>query len=436
MALKFGVYRLLRPGHHRGYRRRIQALQAGDPLAASRRHLDRLLSFAAAHNRYYACVLPQPRAPGAPPRLAELPLLTKEIVRQRFDDLQSSRQPAPTYRNSSGGSTGAPVTLVQDEEYASWTNATQGWYFREFLGAEMNEARSVWLWGSERDTMKVGTWRTRVALFLQSRLTLNTFDTTERRWLDYLDRIRAFRPHYVAGYAGSLYRIACVARRHNVRPYRPKFLHSSAEMLRDFMRAEIEEQFDAKVHDYYGSREVGAIAGECRAGRMHVFSPNNVVEVVDEASRPAADGEEGRIVVTNLHNHAMPMIRYEIGDTGALGAARCACGSPLPVLDRLTGRITDHFVTKDGGLVHGEYFTHLFYFREWVEQFRVDQLDYDRVRVSVVPRAKVHAPDVEEIEGNIRLVMGGACRVEWRHVDRLEQTPQGKHLFTRCLVER
>ena len=59
-------------------------------------------------------------------------------------------------------------------------------------------------------------------------------------------------------------------------------------MLRDFMRGEIEEQFNVKVYDYYGSREVGAIAGECSAGRRHVLIMNNMVEILDNAHQPVA----------------------------------------------------------------------------------------------------------------------------------------------------
>ena len=147
--------------------------------------------------------------------LRSLHILTKEVIRRRFDDLLSSPQPAGTFRNSSGGSTGRPVTFIQDANYASWTNATQGYYFREFLGVEMNSVRNVWLWGSERDSLRLKERRIRshLSLFMRNQVFLNTFDVGERRWLEYIERIRRYRPHYVVGYAGSLYQIARVARR-------------------------------------------------------------------------------------------------------------------------------------------------------------------------------------------------------------------------------
>ena len=296
--------------------------------------------------------------------------------------------------------------------------------------------KSVWLWGSERDLLEIDSWRTKVALFLQNQLFLNTFQTSEQRWLEYIDRIRSYRPYYVAGYAGSLYQIARVARKYNVRLYQPEFVYSAAEMLRDFMRKEIEEQFNVKMYDYYGSRDVGAIAGECSMGRRHVFIMNNLVEILDDTGCPVGDGEEGKIIITNLHNYSMPMIRYDIGDVGVMSADGCGCGSSLPVLERLTGRITDHFRLRDGRLIHGEFFTHLFYFRDWVEQFQIDQLDYDYLRISVVPNLTIDEHDRDVISENIRTVMGKECKLEWLCVDKIKTTPQGKYIFTRCLIDQ
>ena len=381
-------------------------------------------------NTYYAKFLLEDRV------LNNLPILTKAIIRQCFEELQSTKHTAATYKNSSGGSTGKPVTLIQDTNYTSWSEATQGYYFREFLGVERNAVKSVWLWGSERDLLKIDSWRTKVALFLQNQLFLNTFKTSEQRWLQYIERVRSYRPYYVAGYAGSLYQIARVARKYNVHLYQPKFVYSAAEMLRDCMRKEIEEVFNTKVYDFYGSREVGPIAGECSMGRRHVFIMNNLVEILDDTNRPVGDGEEGNIIITNLHNYSMPMIRYDIGDLGVMSADRCGCGSSLPVLERLTGRITDHFLLRNGTRIHGEFFTHLFYFRDWVEQFQIDQLDYDYLRISVVPNLTIDERDRAVISENIRTVMGKECKLEWLCVDQIKTTPQGKYLFTRCLIDK
>ncbi len=425
------LYLLLRSNaYYKGYAKRIDAMTREDPHALSERHLRRLLEYAGEHSPYYSELLSNGGG------FDTFPVLTKEIMRERFDDIRTFPLSPTSYRNSSGGSTGRPATFIQDAYYASWSNATQGYYFREILGVEMNTVKNVWLWGSERDSLQLKGrgWRGKAANFLTNKVFLNTFDADEGRWLEYIDAIRRNRPHYVAGYAGSLYQIARVARRNNIRMYKPAFVYSSAETLRDFMRGEIEEQFGAKVYDYYGSREVGAIAGECAQGNRHVFVMNNLVEVLDDKDRPVKDGTEGRLIITCLHNYSFPMIRYEIGDVGTMASQPCTCGSKLPYLSSLSGRITDHFVLKGGKLVHGEFATHLFYFRDWVDQFQVDQLDFGKLRIRVVKRTDVNDGDVDEINHALRLVMGPDCLVEWDFVDSIEKSPQGKFIFTRCLI--
>ena len=427
---KFGLARTLKPSFYIDYGARKRELSRTDPMVVSGHHLAEMLHFCEHHNPYYASLSVTAT------ELHQWPVLTKDILREKFAELQSQNARFRYYENSSGGSSGRPVKLIQDHSYRRWSARTQEYYFRVFLDVEWNHVPNLWLWGSDRDMARLRTWKTRGGLFLRNRMMLNTFQVSDQRWLEYADRIRSYKPYFVAGYAGSLYQLARVARKYNVRLYQPRFVYSSAELLQKFMRSEIEEQFRARVYDYYGSREVGAIAGECTKGKLHVFSMNNVVEVLKRTGRSAKAHEGGDIVITNLHNFAMPLIRYRIGDTGSLGNESCHCGSTLPVLESLSGRVTDHFRVRDGGLVHGEFFTHLFYFRDWVDRFQVVQVDFDLVRVLVVPATAPDAGDVSEITGGIRAVMGDDCSVEWRYVECIPQTTQGKHIYTRCLIDR
>ena len=429
-ATKFAIARALKPSYYGGYHHRRRELAGADLPLMSGQYLRRLLSFVRTRNRYYARV-------GADSEgLQQWPVLTKEIIRNHFEELRSTGTTGRVYANSSGGSSGNPVTVIQDHNYMRWSARTHEYYFRQFLDVEWNCTRNLWLWGSDRDLKKLRSWKTRGGMFLRNRVMLNSFETDDSTWLRYIDEIECYRPHFVAGYAGSLYQMAIVARKYNKKLYKPQFVYSSAELLQGFMRSAIEEQFDTRVYDFYGSREVGAIAGECKRGRRHVFTMNNIVEVLDGFEQPVREGEEGQLVITNLHNLSMPMIRYAIGDMGSVRFGVCECGSRLPVLEKLRGRVTDHFRRRDGGLIHGEYFTHLFYHRNWVEQFQVDQLEYDRVQVSLVKRGTPNEGDILDIVEKIRAVMGERCVVRWKHVNSIERTAEGKRLYTRCLLEK
>jgi phenylacetate-CoA ligase len=396
-------------------------------------YLRALLRHAAAHVPYYAS-LPVGDADWRA-QFDDLRPLTKRLIRENFDRLKSDdivrRRCALT---SSGGSTGQPITLLQDAECHPWSFLTEQFFWKYMLGIEYGSAPTVVIWGSERDLFGE---RQRLKSRLRNRILqttfLNSFKMAEADLYRYVQAVCEKKPMVIKGYAGSLYQLARHVRRNNLRIHQPKVIYSAAETLRPFMRTLIEEVFGCKVHDFYGSREVGAIAGECVEGKMHLFSFNNFSEVVDADNCPVQPGQEGRLLVTTLHNYAMPLLRYDIGDTAVLGTA-CACGIELPTLHRVVGRLTDHFCTSQGALVHGEYFTHLFYFKDWVREFHVLQRELDLIEVYYVPGAAAVDADMADINRKIRLVMGADCHIEWHAVDSVPRTPQGKLLFTRSLV--
>jgi phenylacetate-CoA ligase len=291
--------------------------------------------------------------------LEKLPLLTKTIILKEGPKLLAKdyHERGPFHRYS-GGSTGEPVRIVQDHYFKMRSLAIFQLYYRDFLGIDEMAARKLVVWGSKRDIYgekkKFGA-KTRNRL---SRNTiLNSFRMSEEDIANYVQRINQVRPELIRSYAGTLYQLSRYINRTGFEVYRPRAIVSTAEMLRPIMRKEIETAFKAKVFDYYGSREVGGIAGECEHHCMHHILLQNHVEVLDSNNRPVAPGEEGRVVVTNLNNYSMPLIRFEVGDTAVLGGGKCKCESILPHLDHVTGRINDHFILRNGTVIGGCYFT-------------------------------------------------------------------------------
>ena len=103
----------------------------------------------------------------------------------------------------------------------------------------------------------------------------------------------------------------------------------------------------------YSAAEAGYLALQCpQQEHYHIQSESALVEVLDEAGNPCRPGETGTMVVTPLHNFAMPLIRYAIGDIAEVGAP-CACGRGLPVLARLLGRVRQMLVLPSGARRYG-----------------------------------------------------------------------------------
>jgi phenylacetate-CoA ligase len=108
------------------------------------------------------------------------------------------------------------------------------------------------------------------------------------------------------------------------------------------------DAFGAAVTDIYSSNEVGCIALQCPVTRLyHVQSENVFLEVIREDGSSCAEGETGRVLLTTLQNHTMPLLRYDIGDYAEV-AARCRCGRTLPTLSKILGRRRNLFMKPDG----------------------------------------------------------------------------------------
>src|SRR5262249_47435456 len=138
-----------------------------------------------------------------------------------------------------------------------------------------------------------------------------------------------------------------------------------------------------RVFNRYGCREVSVIASECdRHTGMHVNADCLLVEIVDDAGKPA---DAGRIIVTDLLNRSMPLIRYEIGDVGTWAQGGCPCGRSLPRLAAVEGRTTDFLVLSDGRRISGPALTLVVADMSDVSQVQFIQRTRDHVTLRVVP---------------------------------------------------
>jgi len=362
--------------------------------------------------------------------LRTLPVLTKNIIRSNFDRLSSNDLASRKwFYNTSGGSTGVPIKLIQDKEYRERTAAVTSLYSR-LAGCDLGEP-VVFVWGSERDILQNAAGiKARLFTFIANHKMLNAFRMTTEKMRECLSLLSRRRPKLIIAYAQALYELACFAQREGIAVAPQNAAITSAGTLYEFMREAIIKVFQCPVYNLYGSREVSGIACE-RPGMegLWVAPWFNYVEVVDDQGAPLPAGADGELLITCLGNYAMPLLRYQIGDRGALAAERRLGGQ---VLVRLTGRTVDTFKLRDGTLVDGEYFTHLMYFREWVRKFQVVQQDYEKIvfRVEVDPASEPPAAELAEIVDNTRALMGEACQVKFEFPGEILPVSSGKYRFT------
>lgn len=125
-------------------------------------------------------------------------------------------------------------------------------------------------------------------------------------------------------------------------------------MLLESTRRKLEEAFKCKISNQYGCYEANSIAYECPHNKLHCMEDNIYVEIVDNEGKEVTKVNEGNIIITTLNSHAMPFIRYKIGDRGVMDYNQevCKCGNKSPVLKLSSGRVNDYIVLDDGSRIN------------------------------------------------------------------------------------
>jgi phenylacetate-CoA ligase len=235
-----------------------------------------------------------------------------------------------------------------------------------------------------------------------------------------------FAPDVVYGLPSALLEVAAALRDRSQRlPVRLMF--TSGELLQQTVRHELARAFSARVFDVYGSSETKEIAWECPAGSMHVNADVLRIEIVDDAGRVVPFGVEGQIVATLLVNHAMPLLRYRIGDRGSLLPDPCPCGRSLPRFGVVTGRQLDVLVLSGGQRVSPYTLTCALEKVADLLRYQVTQLDPVKVRVRAIVGSQCDRGQVaDRVQSTLRAHVATFLETEVEFVDRLPTGPRAK----------
>ena len=386
----------------------------------------------------------------AAPELSAFPILRKEDIHAHFDEMMEPsllteyRAEKKTRGYSwvevkTGGSTGTPTTVIHDADFRDWGRA--GRLYSQWMCGFPIGTPFFQLWGSMRDIndAKDSTQKRVLNSLLQAH-PLNAFLMDDVRMADYLREIGESQIEHLMAYVDAADQLARFQEKSG-KPMRPlKSVMACAGTVTEEVREKLSRVFGARVHNKYGSRECADMACECAAGGFHIYATGIHLEIVDDAGQPVPAGTTGRILVTLLHNRRFPIIRYEIGDIGALSSGECRCGSPLPLLERVEGRLSEIITAADGAYVSPVYIRHLIgvvHNPGTIERFQFRQTDAARyslllqIEAGVSPEACASA--IEGMRRDLLAVLGADADLEIDPAARLEEHPGGKFLYVQNL---
>lgn len=436
------LFSLLMPLHHwivsspaqRYYYqlRRSQWLPPADVRELQEQRLRTLIRYAYRHVAYYRELFDRlgidPESIEHLGDLQRLPVLTKDDIRRNlyFDLVSDAHDKRRMLPITTSGSTGEPLTLYADKTQLEmrWATTLRN---VEWTGYRFGD-RQVRLWHSTVGMSRLQVFKERLDALLSRRKFFPAFQMNEDTIGQYLEFLRAKRPVLIDGYAEAFNLLANYLKHHHVDGIRPKGIISSAQTLSEDSRAIIEQAFHAKVFDKYGSREFSGIAHECEAHRgHHVNAESYIVEIVRDG-RPAAPGEVGEVLVTDLTNFSVPLIRYALGDLATATDQRCPCGRGLPLIGPIQGRIQAIIVGTNGCFLPGAFFAHLLKdYGHILRQFQVVQERLGAIDFNVVQGPRFSEGALNGILAVFRRYLGDDMVIDVHYVDHIALVRTGKH---------
>jgi phenylacetate-CoA ligase len=351
------------------------------------RALRELLCYAGKNVPYYRELFQKlgfdPRGVRSRADLAELPLLTREIVRERYADLVDQLHRGQNIRKGTSGSTGKPLKFEYSRTSECWRQAIKT---RGYGWAGYRPGRPAFFYwaavAAGRPSLKV-----RVDRLLKRETFFDSMKQDEAARRAALELLRRSRPEIIVCYTQACAQFARWIADNNLRDWDDLPVICAAEAVLPADRAVLSRAFGPDIFESYGSRETMLMAAECeKHAGMHLSEENLLLELVRNG-KILGPGESGDVVVTDLHNYGMPMIRYVNGDVASLAPdERCGCGRALRRLERVDGRRADTMVDGAGNAVPGIVFHVLFSDarREIVRQFQAVQNAKGEVVLKVV----------------------------------------------------
>lgn len=357
-----------------------------------------------------------------------LPLLSKQDVRENFDSLHNPALRPGAALGQTSGSTGSPMRFLHSKIFGARHEAGQ-WRGRSWFGIQPGDAVFA-VWG--RPISKSENRVLQLKSFLNHIIHVSAFDLERDYCIQLAQRLQTFKPRLVYGYPSGIYEVARVAEQEGIplNHLGVRQVACTAEILYPFQIELLGRVFGAPVSNVYGCSEFGAFAHQCPHGGMHISDENILIEFLKDG-KPVAPGETGEVVVTSLHNPVMPLIRYQVGDMGIPLDSLCPCGRTMPLMDVKAGKVGQMIRTSQGKRFNSELFDYINKRLmtekiRGIAQFLVIQETLDDFLVHIVEEPGDVSRARHEFELGMRSVLGPEPSIRFETVAQIRRHDGGK----------
>jgi phenylacetate-CoA ligase len=353
---------------------------------------------------------------------AQLPVLEKEEIRERREQLIADGVDRRRLRAATtGGTTGQPLEIYQD---ARVPLSALTWRMLNWWGVDVSD-NSGYLYRAVPKGLRRRL--TDIAMYPTRRVYIQAAEMDQPRMQGFYAALNRIRARYIIGYVGAIEAFADYLASSGLQVPSLRAVWTTASPLPQAKRLYFQKTFGCPAYTQYGSVEVFILSAECACQTgLHVFTDIRHVEAIGPDDRPAGVGQHGDLVVTDLTNYTFPLLRYRIGDRGRMLDQACTCGKPFPLMDYVTGRVSDLIRLPDGTSVPGEFWTTIF--DDWpraIKGFEVHQARDYAITVRYQPFSHDSDKAVEAVGKMLSHKLRGLVRLAFVP-DTLDPNRNGK----------
>jgi phenylacetate-CoA ligase len=363
----------------------------------------------------------------------QIPILKRSELQQSNKNFRSSALPKdhlPIHQLRTSGSTGAPVdiigTQVTELFFRAFNLRNHLWHQRNFSGK-----LAIIQIQTDREYKQKARSLNWVEAFPSGQVVeFDTGQTIQQQLL----WIQQEQPDYLLTYPSNLKALIEQAQTQGNSLSSLQGISTFGELVTPTLRQLVRESLKLEIIDVYSAKDAGIIALQCpKDFHYHIQSEGIYVEILDNENQPCASGEVGRVVVTPLHNYAMPLLRYEIGDYAEVGHA-CPCGRGLPVLNQIYGRQRNMLVLPTGEKIWPKFILSNWAKMGPIRQIQAIQQNRSQIEVKLVIDRPLIDIEEKQLHQKISEDFDNKFQILLQYVDEIPRTSGGKYEDFICEV--
>jgi phenylacetate-CoA ligase len=353
--------------------------------------------------------------------LSRLPIISKKDLKRNFPHnmLAKGVDPKKCTRHKTSGTTGERMTFFFDQKSKAFNRAVSLYPFLE-CGLKLRDKMAEITY---RDPPQREDWFNRLGFMTRKRISI--------RWplKEQINALQECNPDAIYGYPSCISIIAKALVGDDTKKVHPRLIFSHGETLDNSTRNFINRTFGVEMYDTYGCAEAPRLAWECNEHvGQHICVTSAIIEFIDmKTGEHIAPGEFGEIVITNLYNYAMPLIRYKLGDIGIPMAETCPCGRNLPLIKSIEGRSDDFIIKPNGEVISPRVLGTAIWNQPTIGKYKIIQERYDEFTMELVKEKGFTEETIDIIKTEIEKIMEFPIKLEIKIVEDIPAEASGKY---------